>query len=99
MRERQPATQKEIIIGGIYIHLNNPQHRYQVLETGLDDTTGYEQTGKIAKMVRYKQLYQGDYPPGHIWYKREDGFLGDTEIDGKTVPTFTFVEMGNGDNA
>lgn len=84
---------ESIIVDGIDTHLGNPLHRYQVFETNLLDVTGYESTGQVSKLVKYRQLYTGQFPEGQIWYRRENDFLGKTIINGQEIPNFTFVEM------
>jgi hypothetical protein len=92
--KKQPG-EKEILPGGIYIHQGDSEHRYQVLKTGILDATGYETTGKVRKLVKYRQLYPGAFPEGTDWLREENDFLGNT-IDeaGNELPNFTFVEMG-----
>ena len=89
--EGEPIPE-EVVIGGTYIHMQNPEHRY-TMSAVLLDATGWEESGKVSsRRVVYMQDYDGSFPAGTNWTRDEGDFLGTTDVNGQEVRKFTLVE-------
>ena len=78
----QPGEVYEHCMGGTYTFL------------GLQyDATGYEITGKVTQIARYRQDHDGGFPAGTEWTRNLEEFMhGTAEINGQKVPIFHRVQ-------
>lgn len=67
-------------IGGLYQHYKGPQYRVHGIA---------RHSETLEEVVYYECLYENDL--GKMWVRPIEMFMGEIEIDGKTVPRFRFV--------
>jgi len=69
---------------GIYVHYKSEDKRYEVLGVAMNTETNEE-------YVIYHPLYKTDINPD-FWVRPYEMFVGNVEVDGKTMPRFRKVD-------
>ena len=73
-----------LVLHGVYRHYKNPEYFYRVLGTNRDSETK-------ELRVKYRQLYDGEFPKGTEWSRPKKIFLENIIIGGKEIPRFKYV--------
>ena len=86
--------ESEVVVGGVYIHLGNPEHEYTILER-IPNHTEWERKGiQAGWAILYRQEFDGEkHNKGDILTRSEWDFKGITQIEGSFVSNFQFVRM------
>jgi len=67
---------------GVYEHYKNKDHQYRVLGVAKHSET-------LEDLVIYEALYENEM--SKLWARPLEMFVGNVEIDGQSVPRFTYV--------
>lgn len=70
---------------GIYEHYKNLNHKYRVIGVAKHSET-------LEDLVIYEALYDNEM--SKLWARPLDMFIGEVEIEGKSVPRFKYVGEG-----
>ena len=72
--------------GEVYAHCMGGTYTFLGIQ---HDATGYETTGEVTQLARYRQDHDGSFPAGTIWTRNLEEFMhGTAEINGQKVPIF-----------
>ncbi len=75
-----------LVLHGVYQHYKNLEHLYRIMGANRDSSTK-------EVLVKYKQLYEGEFPNRQEWSRPKKEFLENVVVDGKEIPRFKFVGM------
>lgn len=76
------ALSMTVVKKGLYRHYKGKV--YRVLGIGRHSET-------LEELVFYQGLYDGEFGKDALWVRPLKMFLEDVEVDGKTMPRFTFI--------